>query len=142
MKKLNFLKLCAALLFSALSSVSYASSASYVDSSPGAAIYSPNTWYQTNFDVLGNPPSDSSVTSVSWQYASRSIPPGGTWVAWLCHGTTSACINVSTLSSGSSEAFRGRSAATKFFLIYGIGSSSSFAPVYGGTDQVIVNYNY
>ena len=137
MKNLKTMILCAGLLLGTVSNIAYAAG-SYVSSASGETIYSPNVWYQTNFDVLGNPPSTSKITNVSWKYASRSMPSGGTWVANLCHGTTSSCINVSSLSSGSSTFFNNKSAATKFFLVYGIQSGSNFTPVSSGTDQVIV----
>jgi flagellar protein FlhE len=125
------------------SQLSYAAGGSYGSNATGATIYSPNVWYSTNFPVLGNPPSASRVNpSVSWSYSIGTIPSGGTFIAYLCHGSINTCYNVTNIRTGQTNAFNtdGVSASAGFFLYYKINRSTAFAPVYGGSDQVIVNW--
>jgi flagellar protein FlhE len=132
---------CVALISGViLSGVALAVGGSYVSTAAGATIYAPNYWYTTNFPIVGSVLPNAELTTISWSYSVGTIPSGGTFQAYLCHGSTSACLDVTSWRSGSTSAFAGRDAATAFFLYYRINRSSSFAPVAGGSDQVIVNW--
>ena len=109
-----------------------ATGGAYVSQTGGATIYAPNTWYTTNFPIVGTVPSTAEVRSVSWSYSVGTIPSGGTFIAYLCHGSTSYCINVTSFQSGSTSLFSGRPATTAFFLYYGISTSSSTIAPQGG----------
>lgn len=136
------------VIFSALAALStfaQAAGGAYSGTAVGATIFSPGVYYTTSFPVLGSPPASSTIgPSVSWNYSLDPIPAGRTLTALLCHGVSKAnsyCINVTNAKSGTTNAFNGRSAATKFFLYYGVTGPSGFVPIYGGSDQVIVNWN-
>lgn len=141
MNKLTLKKSFVVAALCAVASVAHASGA-YVSNVPGANITSPNSWFSTNFPIVGStPPNGSTVSSVSWSYGIGTIPAGGTFVAQLCHGTSSNCIDVSNMKNGTTSAFSGRPATTRFFLQYRINRTAAFPTVYGQPAQVIINWN-
>ena len=145
MQALSIKKTMAAALIAAcaglMGTTAYAAG-SYVSNANGANILAKDTWYTTNFPVVGAAPGSSArLSTVSWSYNIGTIRPGLTFVARLCQGTTLACIDVSNAKSGSTTAFSNRSAATPFFLEYRVNGSTSFIPLYGQSAQVIVNWN-
>ncbi|WP_374005031.1 flagellar protein FlhE [Pseudomonas cichorii] len=98
-------------------------------------------WNTTNLSTLSTAPADGKINSISWNYTIGSIPANATFTAYLCQDNTSSCINVTSLRSGSTPAFNGRSANGRFFIYHQIYRSTSFAPVSGGSAQVIVNWD-
>lgn len=141
MKKLNWKQSIAGVALCAAGTVAQAAGA-YVSNAVGANITTPNTWFRTNFPIVGSPPpAGSTVSSVSWNYGIGTIPSGGTFAARLCHGTTLSCIDVTNVKSGSSSVFAGRPATSAFFLEYRINRTTAFPQVYGQSAQLIVNWN-
>jgi hypothetical protein len=74
----------------------------------------------------------------SWGF---SYKPSGL-ITYLCHNTTSACINVTSLQSGSTTSFAGLYANQPMIYAFGVAGSGTMTPAYGQVDQVIVNYQY
>lgn len=142
MKNINVFGSIAAAILAFFAVSANAASGSYSNSVPGATVYAPNTFYTTTIPVLGSPTPNSRAKSVYYSYGLGAIPSGGTLEAYLCHGTTSNCVNVSSSRSGSTTAFAtdNRSATIPFFFYYRIVRSSSFPAVFGVTAQVIVNW--
>lgn len=133
----SFLALAATFMFA--HSASAASAGSYASNSVGPTIYSKNYAYYNYFPIVGSHPSNGRITTVSYNW-SFSYRPSGLNV-WLCHGTTDACINVSSSQTGSTNAFANRSPTSQFFLVYWVSGSGTMTPAYSNSHQVIVNYN-
>ncbi|MDR1064179.1 MAG: flagellar protein FlhE [Azoarcus sp.] len=137
MKKLA--TLVAVLAGITLSGTAFAASGSYASDAYSPPIYAPNSWYITNFPIVGFVPSTAKLHSrVSYYYTVGTIPRGGRFVAELCQGNF--CVNVTSARRGVTAAFNGRSATVPLHLRYRINRSSSFSPVAGGRAQVLVNW--
>ncbi|MFP1882930.1 flagellar protein FlhE [Lonsdalea quercina] len=108
-------------------------------------IYSPNFWNVTNFTIPSSVkfPSNARLNDVRWKYTiSGRIPTQGTFIAMLCHGDNSTCLDVTHEQVGTTTAFNydGKNPATvPFYLMYRVNSRSSFSPISTGNAQVIVN---
>lgn len=137
--KTNIAAICVLIFFT---HPTYAATGAYSSTATGPTIYAPNLWYTTNFPVIGSPPASSKTNSVVWSYIIGPAPTGSSFVAYLCHGSTATCINVTDRKSGSTTDFMndGISANTKFFLYYKIDHNKAFPSVYGGSNKIIVNW--
>lgn len=104
----------------------------------GETIYSKNFGYQTNFPIVGSPPA-STINNVSYSWGLSYYPAG--LVVYLCHGSTSACLNITNSRSGTTSAFSLRSPQTPFFLYYFVNGTGTMTPAYGQSNNVIVNWS-
>lgn len=94
----------------------------------GKTIYSKNYGYQTDFPIVGSPPA-STINNVSYSWGLSYYPSG--LVVYLCHGSTSACLNITNSRSGTTSAFSTRNPQTPFFLYYYVNGTGTMAPAYG-----------
>lgn len=124
-----------------LSIVPLVSGGAWSNSAGGPTIYSKNIYYYLQLNPVGSIPATATVTSVVWSWGLSYKPSG--LVVYLCHDTTSACINVTSLQSGSTTSFSGRLANKKMIYAFAVAGSGTLSPpAYGQVDQVIVNYQY
>ncbi|WP_183142186.1 flagellar protein FlhE [Pseudomonas cichorii] len=140
MKRKGILGYAAALTLAVVGSNAFAVGGGYSREVNVPPTFSTNQWNTTNFPILGTAPASGKITFISWRYTMGPIPANATFNAYLCHGDTSSCIDVTSLKSGSTTFFANRSPDKTFFLYHRIYRASSFAPVTGGAAQVIVNW--
>lgn len=127
-----------------LSNVTPASAAAWSKTVNLPSQYQKGWWYKTNPPATPPPgvPTASSIYSVSYSWSiGGGTPPGQ--VVYLCYNDGTDCLDVSSLPTGTTTAFNGRSANHSFwFYIKVNGSGTLNPPTIGGQAQVIVNYNY
>ncbi|WP_432741305.1 flagellar protein FlhE [Methylobacter sp. G7] len=124
-----------------LSIVPLANGGAWANSAGGPTIYSKNIYYYLQLNPVGSIPATATITSISWSWGLSYKPAG--LIVYLCHDTTSACIDVTSLQSGSTSSFINRPANKKMIYAFGVaGSGTLYPPAYGQVDQVIVNYQY
>ncbi|MFP1780148.1 flagellar protein FlhE [Lonsdalea quercina] len=119
----------------------------YSSSAQGIVIYSPNFSYTTNFSIPSSAifPSNAKINKVDWKYSiGWNIPSKATFIAWLCHGDDSTCLDVTRIKSGTTTFFNtdGKKPNTPFYLAYRINSGYSFPPISTGSAQLTVNMTY
>lgn len=105
----------------------------------GPALYSEGRWYELDLRPSIAVPGTAVTTMVYWRWSLARTPPG--LQVRLCRATVRTCIDISGQQSGGTRAFAGRGADTAFILAYRVPGSGPMAPVYGGSDHVIVNYS-
>ena len=128
---------------SATAPMSLTSSASWSNSAAGPTLYSKNVWYYLKLNPVGAVPSNATIQSVYYSWGLSRKPAG--LIVYLCHNstTTGPCINVTNTKNGSSIDFNLRPANQPLIYAFRVdGSGTLSPPVYGQTDQVIVNYQY
>ncbi|EQD70178.1 Flagellar FlhE [mine drainage metagenome] len=106
----------------------------------GPTIYAQGRWYELDLRPPAGPPGASAITTVYWSWSLSRTPPG--LAVRLCRGTVRTCIDISGRQSGGTRAFAGRGADERFILAYRVPGSGAIAPVYGGSDHLIVNYRF
>ncbi|GFM65807.1 flagellar protein FlhE [Pseudomonas lijiangensis] len=141
MKRKGILGCLAALAMATVAGSAIAAGGAYSGNAVVSPTYSSNLWNTTNFPILGAPPASGRITSISWNYSIGTIPANATFTAYLCQGSTNACINVTSMRSGVTQAFNNRAPNQAFFLYHQIYRSGTFSPVSGGPAQVIVNWD-
>jgi len=92
----------------------------------GPTIYSKNFLYGAAFPISGTIPAGSAVTTINWTYDISYKPAG--FVAFLCWQSTSYCLNITPYGAGSTEAFKGFSAASPFYIYYGVAGTGLLSP--------------
>lgn len=113
----------------------------WTNSAVGPTMYQKGIFYYLNLLPVGSVPATATITSVVYSWGLSYKPAG--LITYLCHNTTSACLNVTSVQSSSTTAFNGLAANKKMIFAFGVSGSGSLTPtVYGQTDQVIVNYQY
>lgn len=113
----------------------------WVNSAGGPTIYSPGVYYFLQLNPVGAIPATATITSVNWHWGLSYIP--SSYYAYLCWSSTSACISVTGLQTGSTTAFAGLAANQPFIFAWGVVNNGlPFKTDYGALDQVIVNYSY
>lgn len=121
--------------------VPLASGGAWSNSAGGPTLYNKGVYYYLTLNPVGSIPATATITSVVWSWGLTSYPTG--LVVYLCHDTTSACINVTSSGSGSTTSFNGLLANKKMIYAFGVAGSGTVSPTaYGQVDQVIVNYQY
>lgn len=121
--------------------VPLASGGAWANSAGGPTLYNKGVYYYLQLNPVGSIPATATITSVVWSWGLSRYPTG--LIVYLCHDTTSACINVTSTGSGTTSSFNGRLANKKMIYAFGVaGSGSVSPPAYGQVDQVIVNYQY
>lgn len=120
--------------------VPLASGGAWANSAGGPTIYSKGIYYYLQLNPVGTIPATATITSVVWSWGLSYKPTG--LISYLCHDTTSTCINITTRASGSDTSFNGRFANKKLIFAYGVSGTGTMLPAYGQVDQVIVNYQY
>lgn len=140
MKRKGIIGCAAALALATIGSNAFAVGGAYSQEAVVNTTYSSNIWNTTNFRIVGTPPSTGKINIVRWNYKIGTIPANATFTAYLCQGDTNSCYDVTHLKSGSTTVFNNRSPDKPFFLYHRIYRASSFAPVSGGTSQVIVSW--
>ncbi|MBX8540599.1 flagellar protein FlhE [Pseudomonas cichorii] len=140
MKRKGILGCAAALVLATVGSNAFAVGGGYAKEANIKPTYSTNQWNTTTIPILGTAPTSGKITFISWKYTIGAIPTNATFNAYLCHGDTNSCIDVTSLKSGSTNFFANRSPSKEFFLYHRISRSTSFAPVTGGPVQVVVNW--
>lgn len=114
-------------------------SSAYAVEAVSPTIYSKNVVYPTPYPLPLHFAGRATIGSVSWQYGTQTRPAG--FEAALCWNDSKHCVNVTTLGSGSTDAFSGLDAGKPFKLIYQVvGTGALSPPVVGETGQIIVNY--
>jgi len=143
MKKI--LKFALGCMF-ALTMVSEAWAAgAYSSTTVGPTVYSKNYNYTSTFYPVGNFPPGSVIgpnNALIWSYSTSYRPSG--FEAYLCWDSTlSECINITNSQTGSTAAFNGRTPNHSFVLVHRVmGTGTLSPPVYGNSDQIIVNFTY
>lgn len=133
----SFLALAATFMFAHSAS---AASAAYGSSTVAPTIYSKNWWYNVAYPVVGNPPSNATITTVNYSWSYSYPRPAGLLV-YLCSIDT--CWNVTYFGSGLiNMAGRGIPANQPLRLFSGVSGTGTMSPLYGGTTNVTVNYTY
>jgi len=135
----SFFALAATLMFAHSAS---AASGAYGSSAAAPTIYSKNWWYNVAYPVVGNPPSNATITTVyySWSY---SYPRPSGLLVYLCNNTGSNCRDVTNFASGSvSFAGDGVLANQSLRLFSRVNGTGTMSPLYGGSTNVTVNYVY
>jgi flagellar protein FlhE len=118
--------------------VSAAASGAWAGSAFGPTVFQKGAWYATAaINPIGPVTNSNTTTTVNYSW-STSYRPTGLYV-YLCN--YARCTSISTYQSGSTSAFYGDSANSQFaFYFYVAGSGLLNPPIYGATNQVIVNY--
>ena len=119
-----------------------AASSAYGSSAAAPTIYSKNWWYNVAYPVVGNPPSNATITMVyySWSY---SYPRPAGLLVYLCDNGANNCWNVTNFGSGSiNMSGYGIPANQPLRLYSGVSGTGTMSPLYGGTTNVTVNYVY
>ena len=135
----SFLALAATFMFAHSAS---AASAAYGSSAVAPTIYSKNWWYNVAYPVVGNPPSNATITTVyySWSY---SYPRPTGLLVYLCNNTGSKCWNVTSFGSGSINMSGEAIPANQSLRLYSrVNGTGTMSPLYGGSTNVTVNYVY
>ncbi|MBB5020349.1 hypothetical protein HNQ59_003668 [Chitinivorax tropicus] len=103
-------------------------------------IYSKNIWYYTEYPVVGNPPANKTLTLVYYNWSYPAPRPAGLTV-YLCNSAVTLCADVTTVQSGSVN-FTGQGvpATTPLRIYAGVSGSGTMSPLYGGTTNIVVNY--
>ena len=109
-------------------------------------VYAANNWYTYDFPIRAGaiPVNNATVSIIYYDYSLGQADVGtrGTLVVQLCQGSTVNCVDISAAKSGTTTAFKGRSANTPFFLYYSVRSNKATGSIFGsGTTQVTVNYD-
>ena len=118
-----------------------ANAGSWSNNAAGPTLYSKGVFYYLNLNPVGAIPSNATITSVVWNWGLSYKPSG--LIVYLCHETTSSCINITNYQSSSTTTFNGRLANKKLIYAFGVSGSGALSPpAYGQMDQVIVNYQY
>lgn len=116
------------------------SGGAWVGNGVGPTILSKNFQYKLTINPVGTIPNPAPITVVNFSWG-LSYKPAGLEVL-LCKGTTtSSCINVTSLGTGSTAAWAGSSANTPFTFAFKVTGTGSMQPAFGQSDQVIVNWN-
>ena len=138
----KFSKKCAVLLCATLGlfglTSAYAAGGAYVSNAVLKNITIKNTYFITDFAIVGVPPSTGKITTVNytWSYATK---PTGLAV-YLCQSGTNYCANVTTKATGSLTSFANYSPTNKFYIKARVNGTGSMATVGGQNSQVIVNW--
>ncbi|UUE36915.1 flagellar protein FlhE [Pectobacterium aroidearum] len=108
-------------------------------------VHSANILNQFTFPISPGvtPPANTKVNIIYWNYGLGRLQVGnkGALTVYLCQGNTSTCINISDMQSGSTTAFKYKSATIPFFLYYRVDSKSIIGTIYGsGPTQLTVNW--
>lgn len=129
---------------SAMTPIFMTSSASWSNSAAGPTLYSKNIWYYLKLNPVGTVPSNATIQSVYYSWG-LSIKPAGL-IVYLCHNSaeTGPCANVTNIQNGSIDVSSITLLANQpWIYAFGVdGSGTLSPPVYGQTDQVIVNYQF
>lgn len=105
-------------------------------------IYTKNYWYDVAFPVVGNPPSNATLTVVYYTWAYDFPRPAG-FEVYLCNNSATLCANVTNFASGNVN-FTGYAVpANQPLRLYSrVAGTGTMMPLYGGTSTVAVNYVY
>lgn len=141
--KRHFGKLASAIAATALLAQvqpANATPGSYSSFAVGKTIYSKNIGYQTDFPIVwvGTPPA-STINNIGYSWGLSYYPAG--LVVYLCHGSTSACLDITNSRSGTTSVFNSRNPQIPFFLYYYVNGSGTMSPAYGENNNVIVNWD-
>ena len=113
----------------------------WTKSAVGPTMYQKGIFYYLHLSPIGSVPATAVITSVVYNWALSYKPAG--LITYLCHNTTSACLNVTSIQNSSTTAFNGLAANKKMIFAFGVSGTGNLTPtVYGRNDQVIVNYQY
>jgi flagellar protein FlhE len=124
-------------------SEAWAGAGAYSSTTVGPNVYSKNWIVTSTFNPVGSFPPGSYINgNLYWNYSTSYRPVG--FEAYLCWDSTYAeCINITNLQSGSTTAFQGRTPNHSFVLLHRVvGTGTLSPPVYGNSDQIIVNFAY
>lgn len=135
----SFFALAATLMFAHSAS---AASGAYGSSAVAPTIYSKNWWYNVAYPVVGNPPSNATVTVVNYTW-SYSYPRPTGFLVYLCNNGGTVCWDVTYFGSGSVNFSGYNVPANQSLRLYSrVNGTGTMAPLYGGTTTVTVNYVY
>lgn len=137
-------QLMGALCVLLLASQAWAGAGAYSSTTVGPNVYSKNYIYTSTFYPVGSFPPGSAIggNGISWNYSTSYRPAG--FEAYLCWDSTyQECLNITNYQSGTSTAFNGRTPNHSFVLVHRVvGTGTLSPPVYGNSDQLIVNFTY
>jgi hypothetical protein len=116
-----------------------------IDKSPGSesrtgvgpTIYNKNVLYTLTLPFAA--PHAGPLTSVVYNWGLSYKPAGLT--VYLCRNTTSTCVTITSLQSGSTTAFNPQTSNVPFILAFIVSGTGTMSPAFGQTDQVIINHS-
>jgi flagellar protein FlhE len=114
-----------------------ASAGEYQSSVVLPAVFAKNYDYVANIPVKGSPPSSAKIKNVTWNWSVVGWPDQ--FSVRLCAGTTSNCLDVSRMRSGSSSNFSASAPNQQFFYILRAGANTP-VPVGGQEGKIIVQW--
>lgn len=122
-----------------------AGASAYSSTSVGPTISSKNSNETSTFDPVGSFPPSSAIgvnNAIIWSYSTSYRPSG--FQAYLCwDNTLTDCIDITNLQSGSTALWNNRTPNHSFILMQRVvGTGTLSPPVYGNSDQIIVNFTY
>lgn len=135
------LLMCSALAGTIFTQNAIAGTSAYGSSAVAPTIYSKNYWYNVAFPIAGSPPSTAIVTNVyySWSYSSR---PSGLLV-YLCNNGGTKCRDVTSAASGGVNFTSDAIPANQSLKLYSrVNGTGTMTPLYGGSSNVTVNYQW
>ncbi len=139
MRRAMLAVLCAAAF--PLCGAALAASGSYTSEAAGPKLQSRSIWYTSVFPVVGDAPRTGRIQSVSWQWGVSAMPAEGLEVK-LCYRGAQDCVDVTQFGRGRTAAFAGRPADGRFQLMIRVPGQGRMMPVYGGANQVTVEFTY
>jgi len=113
----------------------------YGTQTAGPTIYSKNVLYGAQFPISGTIPAGAVVQTIHWTYDIAYQPAG--FVAYICWQSTSYCYDITRYGVGSTDLFSGRSAASPFYIYYGVvGTGVLSPPAAGRVNTLTVGYAF
>ena len=121
--------------------MSMATAGSWSDSEVGPTIYQKGYWrFSPNFTPPAMPPSNATITYLSWQWSVVNYPYG--LIVYVCDSNLNGCWDVSNMGIGGTTAFNGWPASTNFIMAFGVPGSGTIIPyVYGQSDTMNVSWS-
>jgi flagellar protein FlhE len=104
-------------------------------------ILNSGTWYSSSDMAAPAGITGTIGTNVGWRWAQSAPVPSNQ--VWLCINSGTSCLDITSMATGSTNAFNGKNAATTVFRFYVRANTSTPLPggVHGGgTGNLVVNY--
>lgn len=130
------------LLAATLIQTSYAAPGGYGSSTATPTIYSKNIWYSVAYPVVGNPPSNSTLTRVYYRWDYPYPRPAGL-VIYLCNYLATLCADVTYSGSGMVDFTEYSVPANQPLVLYSrVNGTGTMTSLYARPTSVTVNYDF